>query len=139
MKKVDVILKEELNWEYYGGHHHENHYTKFFQSYYLPEKFNIDKRKTEFSALIRSGQMSREEAIDEIEASPYHYEQKTVDYVINKLDISSNEWDEIMNRPIKSHRDYKTLLPMIRAMKWPIMVATKMKILPKILYLKYAT
>lgn len=137
-KKVDVVLKEELDWEYYGGHHHENHYTKFFQSYYLPQKFNIDKRKTELSALVRSGQISREEAIKEIEASPYHYEQETVDYVINKLEIPSEEWDKIMKSPVKSHDEYKTLLPYIRAMKLPIKIATKMKILPRILYLKYA-
>lgn len=138
-KKVDEILTKELKWEYYGGHHHENHFTKFFQSYYLPEKFNIDKRKTEYSALVRSGQMSRKEAINEIEASPYHYEQKTVDYVINKLEISPEEWSKIMNRPVKSHKDYKTLLPIIKAMKGPIKLAVKMKILPKILLLKYAT
>lgn len=137
-KKVDVVLKEELDWEYYGGHHHENHYTKFFQSYYLPQKFNIDKRKTELSALVRSGQVKREDAIKEIEASPYHFEQETVDYVINKLEISKEEWKTIMESPIKSHDDYKTLLPFIRAMKWPIKVATKMKILPRILFLKYA-
>jgi len=137
-KKVDVILKKELDWEYYGGHHHENHYTKFFQSYYLPQKFGIDKRKTELSALIRSGQISREEAMAEIDASPYHYEQETVDYAINKLGISKNEWKDIMNAPIKSHDDYKTLLPMMRMMKFPIKVATQMKVLPKILYLKYA-
>ena len=137
-KKVDVILKKELDWESYGGHHHENHYTKFFQSYYLPQKFGIDKRKTELSALVRSGQISREEAIAEIEASPYHYEQETVDYAINKLGISKEEWKEIMDAPIKSHDDYKTLLPMMRMMKFPIKIATQMKVLPKILYLKYA-
>ena len=137
-KKVDVILKKELDWEYYGGHHHENHYTKFFQSYYLPQKFGIDKRKTELSALVRSGQISREEALAEIKASPYHFEQETVDYAINKLGISSEEWEEIMNMPIKSHDDYKTLLPIMRLMKWPIKIATKMKVLPQILYLKYA-
>jgi N-acetyl sugar amidotransferase len=137
-KKVDVVLKEELDWEYYGGHHHENHYTKFFQSYYLPQKFNIDKRKTELSALVRSGQISREEAVNEIEASPYHFEQETVDYIINKLEIPSEEWDKIMKSPVKSHDDYKTLLPFIRVMKLPIKIATKMKILPRILYLKYA-
>lgn len=137
-KKVDVVLKKELDWEYYGGHHHENHYTKFFQSYYLPQKFNIDKRKTELSALIRSGQITREEALAEIEASPYHFEQTTVDYAINKLDISQKEWDIIMNTEIKSHDNYKTLLPFIKVMKWPIKIATQMNVLPKILYLKYA-
>jgi len=137
-KKVDEILKKELDWEYYGGHHHENHYTKFFQSYYLPQKFNIDKRKTELSALIRSGQVSRKEALREIESDPYHYERSTVDYAINKLGISSKEWEEIMNMPVKSHDDYKTLLPLMRSLKGFIKLATKMKVLPQIFYLKYA-
>lgn len=137
-KRVDEILKKELDWEFYGGHHHENHYTKFFQSYLLPAKFNIDKRKIELSALIRSGQITREEALAEIEASPYRYDQNTVDYALNKLEISSEEWKEIMEMPIRSHNDYKTLLPLIRAMKSPIRLAAKMKILPYILYLKYA-
>jgi hypothetical protein len=127
-----------LDWEYYGGHHHENHYTKFFQSYYLPQKFNIDKRKTELSALVRSGQISREVALAEIEASSYPFEPETVDYIINKLMISPEEWIEIMDMPIKSHDDYRTLLPLIRLLKWPIKIATQMKVLPKILYLKYA-
>jgi len=135
---ADEILKKELDWEYYGGHHHENHYTKFFQSYYLPLRFNIDKRKTELSALIRSGQITREDAVAEIEKSPYEFDQKTVKYALNKLEFSSEEWNELMSRPIKSHDDYNTLLPLIRVMKYPILLATKMKILPFILYLKYA-
>jgi len=136
--KVDEVLKKELDWVYYGGHHHENHYTKFFQSYYLPKKYNIDKRKTELSALVRSGQLTRDEAIAEIKSSPYQFEQDTVDYAINKLGISLEEWNNIMNMPIKSHVDYKTLLSLIRILKWPIKIATKLKILPNILYLKYA-
>jgi N-acetyl sugar amidotransferase len=137
-KSVDVELKEKLGWEYYGGHHHENHYTKFFQSYYLPQKFKIDKRKTELSALVRSGQINRSDAIEQIEKGDYEYEQATLDYAINKLEINTEEWENIMNTPPKSHSDYKTLLPLIRKLKYPIMLATKMKVLPKILYLKYA-
>jgi N-acetyl sugar amidotransferase len=137
-KKVDHVLKEKLKWEYYGGHHHENHYTKFFQSYYLPQKFNIDKRKTELSALIRSGQTSKEDALNEINSNPYKFEQETVDYALNKLEISKEMWKEIMEAPIKSHDDYRSLLPLIRLLKFPIKLATKMKVLPKILYLKYA-
>ena len=75
-KEVGSILERELDWEYYGGHHHENIYTKFFQSYLLPKKFNIDKRKTELSALIRTNQTTRREAIDKIENSEYEYESE---------------------------------------------------------------
>jgi hypothetical protein len=38
-KDVDSVLEKELDWKYYGGHHHENNFTKFFQSYYLPQRF----------------------------------------------------------------------------------------------------
>lgn len=135
--EVDVILSKELDWQYYGGHHHENIYTRFFQSYYLPKKFGIDKRKTELSALVRSGQISREEALDEISKSGYLHEEKTVDYAINKLGLTKKEFSEIMKSPIKSHNDYRTYLPLIRLLRFPIKIATKLKIVPQILYLKY--
>lgn len=138
-KEVDKILKQELDWKYYGGHHHENLYTKFFQSFYLPKKFNIDKRKTELSALIRSGQISREEALKEIESSPYEFDEKTVEYAYSKLGLSKQEFEEIMNLPPKSHNDYPTYLPLIRFLRWPVKIAAKLKLIPHILYLKYAS
>lgn len=138
-KEVDKVLTEKLDWEYYGGHHHENVYTKFFQSYYLPKKFNIDKRKTELSALVRSGQISREEALREINSSHYQYDPSVVEYAINKLGLTKEEFDKIMNSPNKTHDDYPNYLPLIKAMKFPIKIATKLKLLPHILYLKYAS
>ena len=137
-KNVDDILEKELKWEYYGGHHHENSYTKFFQSYYLPKKFNIDKRKREYSALIRSGQFSRDKAIEIIKMDGYHYDEDLVNYVINKLGLSKNDWEEIMRAPIKTHDDYPTYLPLIKILRWPIKLAVRFKLLPNILYLKYA-
>jgi hypothetical protein len=137
--EVDKELEEILGWEYYGGHHHENLYTKFFQSYYLPEKFNIDKRKTELSALIRSGQILREEALNFIEAKPYQVDQSLVKYTLSKLGISNEEWNSIMKSPNKTHDDYQTYLPIIRSLKWVIKITVKMKLLPQILYLKYAS
>lgn len=136
--EVDEILQKELGWEYYGGHHHENLYTKFFQSYYLPTKFKIDKRKTELSALVRSGQISREEALNELRMSSYKYDEKTVEYARIKLDLTKSEFDEIINSPRKSHEDYRTYLPFIRFLRFPIRVATRLQILPHILFLKYA-
>ena len=137
-KEVDRVLTKELDWEYYGGHHHENHYTKFFQSYYLPAKFGIDKRKTELSALVRSGQLTRDQAIEEIEEKAYAYEKETIDYALHKLGFSENEWNLIMHAKHQSHNNYKTLLPLIRFLKLPIKVAVRLKVLPEILYLKYA-
>jgi len=138
-KEVDEILKTKLGWEYYGGHHHENVYTKFFQSYYLPVKFNIDKRKIELSALIRSGQIKREEALNELNSSSYKYDPSVIDYARNKLELSETEFKNIMENPVKSHDSYPTYLYLIRTLKWPIKIATRLRILPHILYLKYAS
>jgi len=136
---VDKILTSELAWQFYGGHHHENLYTRFFQSYYLPKKFNIDKRKTEMSALVRSGQISREEALNIISHSEYAHDNKSVTYAINKLNLTQEEFDEIMRLPIKSHDDYPTYLRLIRLLRYPIKIAAKLKLVPHILFLKYAS
>jgi N-acetyl sugar amidotransferase len=137
--EVDEILTRELAWQYYGGHHHENLYTRFFQSYYLPKKFKIDKRKTELSALVRSGQISREAALHTISQSVYEYDNKTIAYALNKLNLTQEEFDEIMRLPIKSHEDYPTYLRLIRFLRFPIKIAAKLGLVPHILYLKYAS
>ena len=138
-KEVDELLTREVGWQYYGGHHHENHYTSFFQSYYLPQKFGIDKRKTEQSALIRSGQITRDEAIHEISVTKYLGDPANVEYVIHKFGLTREEFEEIMNSPLKTHDDYRTFLPLIRLLKEPIRIFTKLRLLPHILYLKYAS
>lgn len=137
-RTVDAELARELNWAYYGGHHHENVFTRFFQSYLLPTKFGIDKRKTELSALIRSGQMGRTEAIAELEATEYEYDQSVVNYAVSKLGWTPQEWETVFRLPRQSHDDFDTYLPLIRRLRWPIRVACRLKILPHILYLKYA-
>ncbi|OGV51277.1 MAG: N-acetyl sugar amidotransferase [Lentisphaerae bacterium GWF2_52_8] len=135
--EVDQIIKEELGWVYYGGHHHESHYTHFFQSYYLPKKFNIDKRKIECSALIRSGQMSRDAALAEINSHPYKFDEELVAYVISKFGLSQEEFNAIMNSPRKSFHDYPTYYPWMKLMAQPVRILCEMGILPELLYQKY--
>ena len=132
-RKVNI---EKLGWKDPGGHHHESIFTKFFQSYYLPKKFNIDKRKRELSAQIRSGHISRKEAL-KIIAKPYPVEDGIVEYVINKLGLSQDEFKKIMNAEVKSFLDYNTYYPLIQILRFPIKIACKLKFFPHIFYLKY--
>lgn len=136
-KEVTERLSKELGWNYYGGHHHESYYTHFFQSYYLPKKFNIDKRKVEYSALIRSGQMTRQKALDEIQNHPYPYDEELVGYAIKKLGLTKKEFDDIMAASNKSFRDYSTYYPFIKALKPLLAVVQKLNFFPKHLYLKF--
>jgi len=136
-EEAKKIITEKLKWKDYGGHHHENIFTRFFQSYYLPTKFGIDKRKVEYSALVRSGQMTREEALENL-SKPYPFEQEDVDFVIKKLGFIDEEWAEIMNAPKKTFKDYPTYYSIIKKMKYPMKIAADMDLIPKILYEKYA-
>jgi N-acetyl sugar amidotransferase len=102
------ILQNELEWRDYGGKHRESIFTKFFQAYILPVKFNIDKRKAHLSTLICSEQITREEALAEL-AKPLYQPlelQDEKDYIIKKLQLTHEQFEEIMQRKPKAFTDY---------------------------------
>jgi len=102
------ILERELGWESYGGKHHESKYTQFYQAYILLRKFGFDKRKAHLSSLIMAGQMTRDEALEEMKKELYPVEKLREDreYVINKFAITEQEFDRIMNLPQRKFSDY---------------------------------
>lgn len=107
-KEAMAILEKELGWKYYGGKHYESVFTRFYQAYILPNKFGIDKRKAHLSTLICSGQITREEALDEIKEELYEPKKLVEDkeYVLKKLGLSKNDFEKYMATPPKSHLDY---------------------------------
>jgi N-acetyl sugar amidotransferase len=102
------ILIDELGWRDYGGKHYESIFTRFFHAYYLPNKFGYDLRKSYLSALICSGQITREEALDELRNPPAKEEMLVNDkeYVMKKLGLSVEEFEAIIKAPNKTFRDY---------------------------------
>ena len=108
-KAAKELIQKELGWKDYGGKHHESIFTRFFQAYYLPVKFGYDKRKAHLSSLILSGQISRDEALKEMELSPYNEETIERDklFIAKKLGISMPYFEEILKTRKKNHTDYK--------------------------------
>jgi N-acetyl sugar amidotransferase len=107
-RDAQKVLKELYGWEYYGGHHHENLFTKFTISYWLPEKFQIDKRIITLSAQIVSGEISRNDAL-EIITMPSYDSTKILEekkYIIKKLGFSEEEFQSIWNNPNRSFLEY---------------------------------
>lgn len=109
------FLISEYDWEYYGGHHHENIFTKFAISYWMPRKFGIDKRIITLSAQVLNGEISRDRALEELKKLPYDSEQMERDkqYVIKKLGFSLNEFDQIWNGKNKYYWDYPSYMPLL--------------------------
>ncbi len=109
-RKTDAmkVLHEELGWRYYGGKHYESVFTKFYQAYFLPEKFGIDKRKPHLSCLVRNGELSRDDALAELDEPLYDPVELRAEkeYVLKKLGFSEEEFAEIMSQPIRRHDEY---------------------------------
>jgi len=135
--KILSMLSQEVGWNNYGGKHHESTYTGFFQSYILTRKFNIDKRKLHYSALIRSGQLTHEEGLKRIKEDPYTGGVETIEYCLKKLDFTEHEFDNIMKAPKKSFLDYPSYYKLIKKIHKPILWGTKAGIIPDTVYRKF--
>jgi hypothetical protein len=108
-KEVKEKIAKELNWRDYGGKHYESVFTRFYQGYILPVKFGIDKRKAHLSNLIFSGQISKEEALDELKKPIYDPNQLESDYefVLKKFELTESEMGEIIDSPRREHNEFE--------------------------------
>lgn len=109
-EEIKKLVQNEFGWRDYGGKHYESVFTRFYQGYYLPVKFNIDKRKAHLSNLILSGQLSREDALKQLATPTYDswlQEQDKV-YIQKKLGFSPKEWSDIMEAKPVAHSSFET-------------------------------
>lgn len=119
------LLIDELGWRDYGGKHYESIFTRFFHSYYLPVKFGYDLRKSYLSALICSGQISREDALEELKQASINPDllKQDRDYVVKKLGFSEEEFEQILNTQNKSFSDYPNNDSLWKNFSWLIKIA----------------
>ena len=110
-KKQDAInfLKKEFDWQPYKEKHYESRFTKFYEGYWMLEKFGYDIRKAHYSSLILTNQMSREEALQKLKEKPYSEEEieNEFRFIAEKLDFEVYELKELFKGKNKSFKDYK--------------------------------
>lgn len=135
-EEIKEFLTQEYGWQWYGGHHLENRFTAFYHSYFLPQRFGIDFRVIEFSALVRSGQLDRETGLARLheDRDP---QLELVALVKKRLGLSEQEFCELMAAPRRTYRDYATYkrrFELLRAVFW---VLYKLDRVPKSFYVKF--
>ena len=104
------VLMDELGWRDYGGKHFESVFTRFYQGYLLPRKFGIDKRRAHLSNLILTGEISRDDALAELQMPPYDEAMQTEDrhYVAKKLKFTEAEFASILAAAPVAHAQFGT-------------------------------
>lgn len=107
-KEAQEIITRELGWRDYGGKHFESTFTKFYQSYILPTKFGIDKRRAHLANLVSSGQIVREQALEELQKPLYTEKELRIEkeFVLKKLKLKEEEFDAIMQAPVRKHEEF---------------------------------
>lgn len=131
-QKAMAVLRDELGWKDYPTKHGESIYTRFYQSYILPRKFGIDKRRAHLSCLVVSGQLARDAALEQLAHDPYLPDMLAFEreYVIKKLGLSEREFERIMAAPPRTRREYPNSESLINAIGLAIRLGRRMRLVP---------
>jgi len=129
-QKENVLseLEKKFGWERYENKHYENIFTRFYEGYWLPKKLGYDKRKCYYSILILNGQMTREQALELLEKPPYDeaIAMQDLEYIAERLDMSKNEFINLMKGENKTYRDYKNSAFLLKsAIRFAMLVGMK--------------
>jgi hypothetical protein len=120
-RKEDALrtLEAECGYRRYPYKHYESIFTRFYQGFILPRKFDIDKRKLHLSTLVASGQMTRDEGLAMLAHIPYP-SQADLDsdrqYFLKKMGWNDEQFRGYIERPGVSHAVYGTELPLWKAL-----------------------
>ena len=103
------LLSREYDWTPYPQKHFESTFTKFYEGYWLPSRFNFDTRRVQLSSLIVTNQMSRESALSKLKQDPYDPIQLDIDksFIADKLGITVDQLMLYHSMPKKFYWDYK--------------------------------
>jgi N-acetyl sugar amidotransferase len=109
-KEAVKLLVREFGWQEYPQKHFESRFTKFYEGYWLFKRFGYDTRRVQYSSLIVTNQMTRDEALEKLKEPPY--DEETIahefEYIATKLGISTQELQSYMDAPLKTYKDYKS-------------------------------
>jgi|TARA_B100001540_G_C15805427_1_gene641850 N-acetyl sugar amidotransferase len=109
-EKAMQILVDKFGYQKYPQKHFESRFTRFYESYWLFKRFGYDTRRVQYSSLILTNQMSRDEALEKLKTLPYD-EQKIkndFEYISNKLSIDIDELQHYMDMEKRTYKDYKS-------------------------------
>ena len=110
--------------------------TAYYHSVYLPQKFGSDMRNNTLAARARNGTLSRADAWAEYNTPPL-IEDELVSYFKKRLDLSDEQYEQVMRSEPKSWTDYPTYKKRFERLRPLVFTLAKDNLVPMSFYLKY--
>jgi N-acetyl sugar amidotransferase len=102
------LLTDTYGWTPYPQKHFESRFTKFYEGYWLPERFGFDTRRVQYSSLILTDQIKRVVALEKLKKPAY--DPNTIEdefkYIATKLGITPEKLREYFTMEKKFYTDY---------------------------------
>jgi N-acetyl sugar amidotransferase len=107
-KVAQKELVDNYGWKPYPRKHFESRFTRYFEGYWLPSRFGFDTRRVQFSSLILTNQLTRQEALLALEKPEFDESEALSEskFVAKKLKISLKELMHYKEMPKKYFYDY---------------------------------
>jgi hypothetical protein len=133
---VEEMLAERYGWVDTGQHHMDNEMFALVY-YYARHKFDLDWRIVELSAKVRTGVVTRQEALDALKELPWFENEELVGYGLKKQGWTWDAFNEILKAPNKYFTDYPSYYPLLKMFKFPIWVLCRLHVVPGHAYEKF--
>lgn len=132
------LLQRKFGWQWYGGHHLENRTSNFFHAYFFPRRFGFDGRVIGYAAMVRSGQLDRNEGFRLLEEPPL-MDTILLEMMLKRWGLSEGDFVELMMLPKRSYLDYKTYKSTFEKMRPFFYLMAKRELIPWSFYVKYTS
>ncbi len=134
-RRIKELLTNELGW-IGGGKHSDCFYTPF-RNHLIWKKFGYELRKQAPAALVRSGRISRADALKFFAENPMSEDPGHTEAVLGRLGLSRAQFDGIMAEPQRSFADFPTYYPAIRRLKPLVRWLARRGLIAEFVYDKY--
>jgi N-acetyl sugar amidotransferase len=117
---AEDVLKKSYGWHSFSNKHYESIFTRFYEGYWLPKRYNFDTRKITLSSMILTGQIERTDALEKISLPALSEKESAleINYIAKKLQITSDELLKMLSIPFKTYKDFRNQNLIYRSGAW---------------------
>jgi N-acetyl sugar amidotransferase len=139
-KEISELIQKEYGWtDYGGGTPHFDCVANDAVDYFNMQRFGFSKVVEKLSQLVRSGQITREEALEKYQAQEQTVEPvDSVNEVCRRLGVGREALKYLLDGKSLDYRHFKSYSRLIERFSWLLWITSKLGLTTESLYRKYS-